>query len=502
MFEDSRGVFWVGTSGDGLHTLDRKTGRFERHTYDPAKPDKLSRPRLKIEDQFAYENDQVTFILEDGVGSIWIGSMWTGLNRYDPVTKKITHYESSNGFPDHGSWNAYQSRDGVLWITTQEDHLYRVDPFRQSINHISTGSGEGGTSSFLEDKEGFLWVGTRGKGLFQFDQQKRLVHHFVHDPSNPSSIFNDDVNFIFQHQDDTLWISTHKGLGILNKRTLEFSRFHMDEKSASLDTSRVMGIMIDRLGLKWVSTWENGLFRYNAKSGAAIHYLPDPNDPGAISTKDLTSTIHEDRSGILWFGSFNGLNRFDRQTEGFKKYLEGRIILTIHEGAESFLVGTDAGLYKYNPHSDSLLIFNTSDEFAARIYDLIEDDEHNLWIYTPSVIIKLNPARNEWFVYGKKFGIDEGSMTPASSLATRNGQLLKGTENGFYFFSPKELASKIPPSQIIVTDFFINNLPALPGKESPLVKPIEETSEITLSYDLNNFSFNFAADDYRTPNGV
>jgi ligand-binding sensor domain-containing protein len=25
MFEDSRGVFWVGTSGDGLHTMDRKT---------------------------------------------------------------------------------------------------------------------------------------------------------------------------------------------------------------------------------------------------------------------------------------------------------------------------------------------------------------------------------------------------------------------------------------------------------------------------------------------
>jgi ligand-binding sensor domain-containing protein len=93
IFEDSRGVFWVGTTGDGLHTMDRKTGRFERHLYNPDKPDQLSRPPLK-KDQFAYDNDQVTFITEDVTGSIWIGSMWSGINRYDTLTKKITHYEA------------------------------------------------------------------------------------------------------------------------------------------------------------------------------------------------------------------------------------------------------------------------------------------------------------------------------------------------------------------------------------------------------------------------
>ena len=36
IFEDSRGKFWIGTAGDGLHTMDRETGIFERHTYNPA----------------------------------------------------------------------------------------------------------------------------------------------------------------------------------------------------------------------------------------------------------------------------------------------------------------------------------------------------------------------------------------------------------------------------------------------------------------------------------
>ncbi len=49
IFEDSRGVFWMGTSGDGLHTMDREKGIFERHTYNPAQPKQLSRPPLKGE---------------------------------------------------------------------------------------------------------------------------------------------------------------------------------------------------------------------------------------------------------------------------------------------------------------------------------------------------------------------------------------------------------------------------------------------------------------------
>ncbi len=44
LYEDSRGVFWVGTIRDGLHEMDREAGTFTRHRYDPSNPTKLSRP--------------------------------------------------------------------------------------------------------------------------------------------------------------------------------------------------------------------------------------------------------------------------------------------------------------------------------------------------------------------------------------------------------------------------------------------------------------------------
>jgi hypothetical protein len=57
----ARGIFWVGTQGDGLHIMDRKTGSFTRLTYDPNHPEKLSRPPVN---KWKYM-DHITFITED-----------------------------------------------------------------------------------------------------------------------------------------------------------------------------------------------------------------------------------------------------------------------------------------------------------------------------------------------------------------------------------------------------------------------------------------------------
>ncbi len=120
LFEDSKGNFWVGSAGDGLHTLDRKTGKFTHYYYDPLHPENLSRPPVK---NHPAGIDHITFIKEDFSGSIWIGSLLNGINKYDPVTKKITHFgfglgftnnndnitsaeDTATGFHDFGAWRA------------------------------------------------------------------------------------------------------------------------------------------------------------------------------------------------------------------------------------------------------------------------------------------------------------------------------------------------------------------------------------------------------------
>ncbi len=116
IFEDSRRVFWVGTQGDGLHIMNKTAGTFERLTYDPLHPEKLSRPPIKKGNLW----DHITFITEDKSGEIWIGSYLEGLTRYDPATKEITHFirdkSRSEGFKEITTWSAFISKDGELWI--------------------------------------------------------------------------------------------------------------------------------------------------------------------------------------------------------------------------------------------------------------------------------------------------------------------------------------------------------------------------------------------------
>ena len=49
IFEDSKGTFWIGTAGDGLHTMNREDGTFTRHMYDPQNPKKLSRSPMSMQ---------------------------------------------------------------------------------------------------------------------------------------------------------------------------------------------------------------------------------------------------------------------------------------------------------------------------------------------------------------------------------------------------------------------------------------------------------------------
>ena len=501
MFEDSRGVFWVGTSGDGLHTMDRSTGRFERHTYDPAKPDKLARPPLKRDDDFAFDNDQITFIQEDVVGSIWIGTMFSGINRYDTLTKKITHYENNNGFPDKSGWNIYQSRDGVLWISTQEDNLYRVDPFFKTLNRTST---ETMPLSFVDDKEGNLWVGTEQGGLLHYDKEGKLVQKFKHNPSDSHSLF-DSINTVLSmshNKGDTIWIGTSDGPGFFNKATKQFSRLPINIKYNPTPYKNVPDITKDRQGLLWFILNGSGLLRYNPNDNSFKQYLHDEKDTTSL-TSDHVVGVFEDGTGVVWAGDYSGgINRLDREKETFGHYLKVIPCYNLYESSTgSLYLATNAGLYTYDRNENKF--FNPLDpesEFSkSHVIHVEEDAEKQLWIQSTSSLVKLNPDTKEAFIYSTKFGITPNSIHPLAFYKNHKGQFRVGNGNGFYTFYPKELTVDVQPLKIITTELYLNNILVLMGERSLLKSPIEETNELILPFDQNNIGFNFAAIDFREP---
>ncbi|HZI54545.1 MAG TPA: two-component regulator propeller domain-containing protein, partial [Chitinophagaceae bacterium] len=497
MFEDSHGTFWIGTGGDGLHTMDRETGRFERKLHDPKKPGLLSCPPLKQNE----ENDKITFITEDMTGAIWIGTMYSGINRYDTKTKKITHLENSNGFPDTKSWNTFTSKEGELWITTENANLFRVDPFYKPLTNIPINNL---VSNFLEDDEGYLWVSTRGSGLLKYDQHNKLIRQYKHEPSDSFSMIGNNAGALFQNEKNTIWVGTDIGLRVFDKVTQKFSRFPEHGNVKNFPDSGITHIRQDNRGLFWFSGWGNGLVCYNPKDHSIKRFLSDKEDSFSISSNEVGGML-DDEPGVLWTGGSSGINRLDLKTERFKNYLPKIWGIQLFRDSEGNIwTGNQNGLFRYNSKEDQFSVFFDSQrEINGFIFGgIVEDDAKNLWIPSQLGIVKLNLLTKEIFIYGSKYGIDPRSLVLwAKTYKNRKGQIFVPRENGFYTFSPEELAVN-PDFPIIITDFFINSVPVLPGNGSPLQRPVEGFTDLVLKHTQNNLAFNFAAIDYREPDAI
>ena len=499
ILEDSRGTFWVGTGGDGLHTMDREKGIFMRHPYNPLHPEQLSRPAL-IKANFA---DHISFIQEDGAGVIWIGTGNAGLNAYDTQTKRVTHFYASNGFPDKAGWAAFTSRDGVFWIMSQwDDKLYKVDPFRVSISHVNTDTR---AIAFHEDKNGDLWIGTEGKGFIKAPKNNPRSTTWNKLPKDLTGFpMAGSVTSIYEDQHGQFWLGTADGVIIYDPLTKHFTRFEHDRNNPNKIKNFINSINADSQGRLWICSG-GGLTRMNQKTGELKHFYHRPNDSTSLSSDAVTQSI-EDRIGNLWMPTWdrNGLNLLAKGDTIFKHYFNGFHIGSIFTDASGVTwAGTDNGLYHYDPVADKfiLLVDAKSEIEKVGIMGIVEDEQKNLWVSSLTVLFRIDSSRKEILTYGEKFGIAPYSIESYKEVSykTKEGQILVADISGYYVLDLRYLHGNKNSPKILIKDFYVDNKLVAATDQGPLKIPINETSTLNLRYDQNNFGFKFVGIQFSAP---
>ena len=221
------------------------------------------------------------------------------------------------------------------------------------------------------------------------------------------------------------------------QNNIRFKRITINE---GLSLSSVYCIFQDSKGFMWFGT-EDGLNRYDGKNFTI--YRSNPEDSNSISYKWIEQII-EDSTGNLWFGSRGGLTRFNPVTEIFTQYrgiepnrqLSNDTITHLFEDQNNRLwVGSLKGITCINTKLGVI----EKDEYPKGLNSKINcflADSKNFWIGTELGLFYYDSEQKSF----KEIELlKSGSKWNVTSLASTDKYLWVGTSNGVISISKNSL---------------------------------------------------------------
>ncbi|MBT4500067.1 MAG: hypothetical protein HOC74_20230, partial [Gemmatimonadetes bacterium] len=314
--------------------------------------------------------DKIYQLFEDRDGNIWIGTK-QGVSRYDG--HEFIHFTTENGLPFDWVPSIKQDRQGNMWFATDGGGLSRYDG-----REFRTYTPEDGLVSpyvwTMEiDEDGNIWSGTYGQGLSLYDG-----HDFT------SFTFENNQNIIWDIYRDThhtLWLATIGGLIRIDSTSAssrDFKSRTVFTAADGLSGTWVLSIYEDRHGNLWFGTTD-GVSKYEYEEFTTF---TEADGLGA----NFVASITEDLEGEIWFATTKGASRYDGR--GFTTYTSAdglpadyvQSAFRDHQGHLWF--GTrGGGVCEYD--GESFTSYTQADGLANNvIWRIYEDEDSNMWFGT------------------------------------------------------------------------------------------------------------------------
>lgn len=294
VMEDNSGLLWIGTSGGGLSTLDRKTDTYVHHP-----------------DLSTATNNSVLSLMQSSDGKIWVGTYGGGLNSYDPITKKIKLY-GLNDVLIEGTilCIAEEPITGAIWFGTFGAGIYRLDPKTDSMQRF-TSEKDSLTSDYIYslyfDKGGNLWVGTRAGGAMIRNSITGKFSSFEHNDKDKKSLSNNIVYCMTEDLSGNMWLGTANGLDRFNRKEQNFDIWYEGD---GLPSDNIYAILPDANGNLWMSH-NKGITRFDISPAAKVKFKNYGKGAGVQPAEFNQGAYFRNKNGELFFGGQAGLNIID-----------------------------------------------------------------------------------------------------------------------------------------------------------------------------------------------
>jgi len=503
IIQDRERNFWIATETKGLFYYNVK-----------------GRTCFNYTQQNGLLSSTVRTLLEKEDHEIWIGTK-KGLNIINTKTNQISSVINdpfnSNSLSQNSIRCFFKDNEGNVWLGTYNGGLNTV--YSQYDNFYYLGLKKGGTNglsynivnAIAEDRKGDFWIGTDDGGLDHVDSVLQHNHIYYQYNGTSRELLGNSIKSIAMNADtNKLWIATGSGLNIFDKRDGSFTTTHIIAKPAISGFIQGYVLLNDGQGL-WIGTNFGGLY-YLKKNGILQHYR--------TSEANIVALFKDGND--LWIGTKDySLNRLNISTGVMTSYktvlnnpysLTSNSILSIYKDLQNRLwVGTDGGGLNYFDVKANRFfgITETTGISNNTIHGILDDRQGHLWISTNKGITcisfnKFRPPFDKADLTIANYTVDDGlqsnQFTTGAAIKTNNGKLIFAGIHGITAFNPIKIKINRVKPAIVFTDFLIYNKTLTFGtRGSPLKKPIDETNEITLTYNQNFFSIKFSALNYIDP---
>ena len=414
----------------------------------------------------------------------------------------------------------YKDDQGIFWAGTYSNGINKANLNAKPFEYFFHDPGnphsivDNHVRAICEDREGRLWIGTWDRGLSVIDKGKYT--HINLKVADSTNLSHNQVKTIFCDSRGIIWIGTKAGLVRYTPYTKSFKYY--DAKFVLRDAgnriqSGVFAITEDQQGNIWFAASYLGICKYIPNEDKLI--VDYKKTPGSLAktiliARDGQIWVGTEGSGISVFkvrdGDLKLFKTFQSQHKNFRNRISDDRITCLYEDKTGIIwIGTGDGLNCYNPATGKIIHFSANSELSQIMAaGIMEDDQGYLWISHKSGISQVHRKTLQIRKYTMNDGLQGNEFS--DNLAFKSifsNKLYFGGNNGFTSFKPESITTDKTLPKTVITDLDVqNNQVEINEKingRTILTKPLYLTKEITLHYDDKTFAIKFSGLHYANP---
>ncbi|MDR0542625.1 MAG: response regulator, partial [Dysgonamonadaceae bacterium] len=497
----------------------------------------------------------------NSVRSVYIDqqkNVWAGTNRglalFNPQTEEFISFRHDAGNPhslvaDH-IFNIREISNGDLWIATNMGGISILNlrsitlknPESIQFRNIAATSDNLGLSSnyihtLFQDSFGNIWIGNHSSGIDFIGKNPPPFQTLPYTLNKRGELKNKPVWGICADSEGQVWLGSENEIAVFKDsqqmRTVNISNY------LSNPYTRIYAIRQDRHGVLWFGMSDEGVLKFNPRTGKFERIRLDINnldfitffeetdgkmwtgtvngvysfENGKMQKEDsinnqlsdiMIRSILRDRHGKLWVGTFGkGISIFDKNNRlttrletdnGFCSNAVSHLYLDSQGG---IWAGTRNGLAYFHDADkpEKYELYNEKQGLADTYIRAIQEDKNgNIWISSNGSISLWNRQKQLFDNYDHRDGIPMGNFIEGSACMTADGTVYFGSITGVCRFNPAGLTAEyqVAPIQIMECRVFDRQIES---REYGFPIPVEN-GRIELPHNQNSFRMSFSSPDY------